>query len=340
VKIGYSFWGFLGTGVTDTPDGGRSHRRVLIDGLRSSGHDIVFMQPNRDRIEAGLDLSDVYTWDASLPEIDVLFLEWRWPIAGRNTTSCSAAGHTCDLHRQQHLVGHYTHRLRTHTIIWDKDRRLPTDDPLRATSNVVVCEAALHPTPGAVSLLFPVADDALEAADPAALAATPRALPLAYVGNQYDRDSAFDAYFSPAAARHDHLVAGKWTDTAAWPHVSFVGRVPFAEVAKIHNRTLATVLLLPDRYARAGQMTQRLVEAVLAGCLPLAPTSIRSVQRFTPPRLRVADGADVITTLAHLQRIAGTAEHVELIASCLRALKLFSLSRQVAVLEDLLVSRE
>jgi len=83
-------------------------------------------------------------------------------------------------------------------------------------------------------------------------------------------------------------------------------------------------------------MTQRLVEAVLAGCLPLAPISIRSVERFTPPRLHVAHGADVSSTLAHLQRIAGTGEHVELIASCLRALKVFRVSRQLAVLEDLL----
>lgn len=29
MKIGYSFWGFLGPGITDTPDGGRSHRRPL-----------------------------------------------------------------------------------------------------------------------------------------------------------------------------------------------------------------------------------------------------------------------------------------------------------------------
>ena len=48
MRIGYSFWGFLGPGITDTPDGGRSHRRTLIDGLIAAGHDIVFLQRNRD----------------------------------------------------------------------------------------------------------------------------------------------------------------------------------------------------------------------------------------------------------------------------------------------------
>ena len=117
MRIGYSFWGFLGPGITDTPDGGRSHRRVLIDGLVSRGHDIVFLQPDRDRTEAGLDLTGRYTWDGALPAIDVLFLEWRWPIPGRNTTRCGTPGHTCDLHRQQELLDHYTHRNGTPTKV-------------------------------------------------------------------------------------------------------------------------------------------------------------------------------------------------------------------------------
>src|SRR4051812_36411316 len=97
--IGYSFWGFLGTGVTDTPDGGRSHRRALIDGIRERGHTIVFLQANRDLDEAGVDLTDTYQWDDGLPSVDALFLEWRWPIPGRNTIECGTPGHTCDLHR-------------------------------------------------------------------------------------------------------------------------------------------------------------------------------------------------------------------------------------------------
>jgi hypothetical protein len=339
VRIGYSFWGFLGPGVADTPDGGRSHRRVLIDGISSRGHDVVFLQPDRDLAETGLDLSGVYTWQAGLPEIDVLFLEWRWPVPGRNTTRCGAAGHTCDLHRQHHLLQHYTHTRGTATIIWDKDRQLPAGDPLRRAGNVAVCEAALYPTPGATPLLFPVADAALAAADPAALAAAPRDLPLAYVGNQYDRDTAFDTYFAPPAATHPHLVAGKWTRTRNWPHVSFAGRVPFTEVAAIHGRALATVLLLPDRYARAGQMTQRLVEAVLAGCLPLTPTTIRGAHLFTPAGLHIGSGAEAAATLTRMRSIAASAEHVALLGACLRALQIFRLSRQLDVFDQLVAHR-
>jgi hypothetical protein len=336
VRLGYSFWGFLGPGITDTPDGGRSHRRTLIDGLTAAGHSIVFVQDNRDLTEAGLDLCDRYTWKAGLPSIDALFLEWRWPVPRRNTTPCGAPGHTCDLHRQDELVARYTIGQQIPTIVWDKDLQLTASSPLRSLPNVTVCEAALEPSPGAVSLLFPVADDDLDRADPPALAAIPRPLPLVYIGNQYDRDEAFSAFFAPAAARHDHRVAGKWTGTADWPHVNFTGRCAFSEVQKLYESALATVLLLPDRYARVGQMTQRLFEAVLAGCLPVTPTALPFASDFTPPALHAASGAETADRITELQYIAGTPRHAALIADCLAMLGIFRLSRQVTTVNRLL----
>ncbi|MEU2263825.1 hypothetical protein ABZ557_26950 [Streptomyces sp. NPDC019645] len=336
MKIGYSFWGFLGNGVTDTPDGGRSHRRPFIDALIAHGHDIVFLQADRDRLEAGEDLGGAYTFDDGVPHIDALFLEWRWAIPGRNTTMCGSEGHTCDLHRQAQLINHYTVRHQTPTVIWDKDRTLRAESVWRTTSHTRVCEAALAPTHGAHSLLFPVAENLLTQADPVALAAQRRDLVLGYVGNQYDRDEPFDRFFAPAAARVAHLVAGKWTETNRWPHVHFLGRIPFEAAAGVYGRSLATVLMLPQRYAAVGQMTQRIFEAVLAGCLPLAPADIRYVNRFVPDELVVRSGRDVIERLSHLREIAGTQQHADLIAACVDRLRLFGLSKQVDTLESLL----
>jgi hypothetical protein len=336
VRIGYSFWGFLGNGITDTPDGGRSHRRPLIDALTARGHDLIFLQADRDRLEAGDDLSSMYTFDGGTPGIDVLFLEWRWAVSGRSTSPCGTEGHTCDLHRQDELTGHYTVRLRTPTVIWDKDRQLPGRSPWRQAPGVAVCEAALAPTPGARTLLFPVQDALLDHADPGALAAAPRDIAVGYAGNQYDRDEEFGRFLAPAAARYAHQVAGKWTDTARWPHVTFAGRVAFEDVSRLYWRSLTTILLLPRRYRAAGQMTQRIFEAVLAGCLPLAPAGIRHAGRFVPPRLVVGNSADVIGQIAYLQRIAGSHEHAGLIAECLGHLELFRLSRQADALEAVL----
>ncbi len=195
---------------------------------------------------------------------------------------CGSAGHTRDLHRQDQLMACYTIGRSVPTVIWDKDLQLPLQHLLRLLPNVAVCEAALLPRQGAASLLFPVRDTDLDTADPATLAAESRELPLAYAGNQYDRDEEFGAFSAPAATRFAHRVAGKWTRIDAWPHVNFTGRCPFPEVNLLYRIALATAMLLPSRYARAGPMTQRLPEAVLAGCLPITPAHIACAALYTP----------------------------------------------------------
>jgi hypothetical protein len=266
----------------------------------------------------------------------VLVLEWRWRIPGRNDTGCGHYGHTCDLHRQTDLVRYYTLDRGLPTVLWDKDQQLAPDHPIRRIPQITVCEPAFHPRPGATGLLFPVADTELDTAVPATLAAASRDIPLVYVGNQYDRDEAFDAYFAPAAAHLPHLVAGSWPDTGRWPQVSFAGRVPFPQVRRLHHRALATVLLAPDRYAATGQFTQRIFEAVLAGCLPITPAAIRSAATVIPPELLAGSGTDVVAAVTRLTRIAGTPAHVELIRDCLRRLEVFRLSRQLDVLDRIL----
>lgn len=336
MRIGYSFWGFLGPGVTDTPDGGRSHRRTLLDGIRRSGHELILLQANRDLAEAGDDFTSVYRWDRGLPDIDALVLEWRWRIPRRNDTPCGNPSHTCDLHRQDELVQHYTIRHATPTVLWDKDQRLPPDAPLRGLPHVRVCEAALFPGPGATSLLFPVADEALDQADPAALAGSVRDIPLVYIGNQYDRDAVFTTYFAPAALELRHRVAGKWPRTKSWPNVRFTGRTPFTEVAPLYRRSIATVLLAPSRYAASGQFTQRLFEAALQGCLPIAPETMRGAVRIVPPELVVAGGGDVTACVNAIRRVVGTAEHVELIRRCIGGLSVFRCSRQIHTFDQIL----
>lgn len=337
LRIGYSMWGFLGPGVLDTPDGSRSYRRAVVDGLTAAGHKLMFLQHDRDRLEAGDHVAG-FCWDPGLPVIDVLMLEWRWPLAGRNDSACGSPGHTCDLHRQAELLEHYTRQAATPTLVWDLDRQMRPDDALRGLPNVTVADFAFLQQPGVVTLPCPVPDELLDSANPAVLVASRRPVDLVYVGNQYDRDDAFDTYFAPAARRLVHQVAGKWPRVERWPQVTFTGRAAYPEVAAIHGRSLATVLLLPDRYARVAAMTSRLFEAVTAGCAPLATQELAMDGVFVPPELHVASGADVVERVRWLRRIQGTAQHAEVLIRCLQRLEPFRVSRQVAVLDRLLCS--
>lgn len=129
-----------------------------------------------------------------------------------------------------------------------------------------------------------------------------------------------------------HRVAGKWTNTGAWPHVQFTGRIGFAEVAALHAQSLATVLLMPERYRTVGAFGSRLFESVTQGCLPLTPAETIGAAAFTPSALHVRDADDVIDKITWIKRISGTAEHADLIRACLDLLNPYRTSQQVAVL--------
>ncbi|MFD0574116.1 hypothetical protein ACFQ0T_39000 [Kitasatospora gansuensis] len=259
-------------------------------------------------------------------------MEWRWPLPGRNDTPCGSPGHTCDLHRQQELLNHYTLRLGVPTLLWDLDKTLADDDPLRTHPAVRVLDPATHPAPGALTMRVPVFDEVLDGADPEHLVGGSRIWSLCYVGNQYGRDEHFDRFFAPPARRHPHQVIGKWTDTARWPHVHFAGRQGFAASQRLHARSVTTVLLAPPRYAATGSMSQRLPEAVLAGCLPLGPADIAGIRDFLPPELVVRDGKAADLVISNLDAF-GQNNRAEVLAQCLDRLGPFRASRQRAVVQ-------
>ncbi len=311
MRIGYSFWGFLGPGITDTPDGGRSHRRTLIDGLiaRRARHRVP-PAPTGTWTKPGTTCAAATPGTTGCRTIDALFLEWRWPIPGRNTTACGSPGHTCDLHRQDELLARYTLGHRLPTIVWDKDLQLPAATRrCGRMPSVTVCEAALAPSPGAVSLLFPVADAVLDAADPARAG---RDAPAAAAGLRRATSTTATRRSAGSSPRRRALRAPGRREMD--PHRG-TGRTSTSPAAapsptsdELYESALATVLLLPERYARAGQMTQRLFEAVLAGCLPITPAAhpvrcrVHARRHCMPPT-----GSRSPTASRELHGIAGTA---------------------------------
>ncbi|WP_439673478.1 hypothetical protein [Embleya sp. MST-111070] len=173
--------------------------------------------------------------------------------------------------------------------------------------------------------------------DPEALAAAPRRWLLVYVGNQYGRDPAFTTFFAPAARVHPHRVAGKWTRTDAWPHVDFIGRVGYPVGRELHRQGVASVLLTPERYSTVGAVGQRLFEAVLAGCLPIGPATIRGIHRNIPRALVAEDGAQV-ASLVGILTSASPRTRSKLLTECLRRLDPFRVTAQTTIVNALLKS--
>lgn len=315
MKLGYSCWGFLGKGIVDTPDGGRSHRFTLIQGLVNAGCSIIMLQKNRDLEEAGEDYRHTgVTFNSSgFSEIDTLFLEYRWPIPGRNVDIAKTNPYyTPDYDRQQRLISFYTNK-RIPILIWDKDQKLIVD-PLSDYPWHTIFEAAFKPNPGKFRLLFP--------ADPARIDDARRKVTkhqtdskqsdLVYVGNQYERDESFLKYYDKASQiiKRRVDIYGKWqnftalqTSSDTFPYLNFKGRVRYDETVSIYEKSLTTVLIAPPRYYKSGQYTQRIFEALWGLCIPLVPIEYSCKDLLFPPELVVSDGQDVANKIVWIRSL-------------------------------------
>ena len=316
--LGYSCWGFLGNGVVDTPDGGRSHRWVLLQALHKSGYELRLLQPNRDRLETGQDPSTGWlSFHDGFPPLDALMFEYRWPIPGRNTgVSPDDPAYTPDLDRQKALLEHYV-PLGIPVIIWDKDQQLPLKQQgLLAAPNVHLAEPALRPTPGRASLRFPANAARIAAATTklSTYASHDRPVDLVYIGNQYGRDGTFREFIDATAGRLGVAaqIYGKWRPIdlvtgEPFTNCQWHGRVGYSQVDQLYSHAFATVLIAPERYYDSDQYTQRLFEAAWNGCLPFVPSRYASAARLFPQELVVSSSAETAQRIAGLRARPQTA---------------------------------
>ena len=333
-RIGYSAWGFLGDGVVDTPDGGRSHRMTLLQSLISRGVKIVMLQKNRDLDEVGIDFStSSLSFDSfGFPDIDVLFLEYRWPIPGRNMgISIKDQSYTPDLDRQNELIKHYN-LLGKPIFIWDKDQQLSQSEINQMNLNkFLIFEPSLFPKNNRTSLLFPMDPNrtAQMHDDLASYDKNSKSIDLVYIGNQYGRDQSFSIYYNEVSRLlgSPAEIYGKWMKTDQFPNVNFNGRVGFKQVHSIYTRAFANVIIAPERYYKTGQYTQRLFESLWGLCIPLVPKEYAKHEDIFPEELVVNSARDVCERLEYLRRLDNSSI-VSLFNLLLERLVVFSDDRQ------------
>jgi hypothetical protein len=338
IKIGYSCWGFLGQGIINTPDGGRSHRFVLLNELMRQNAQIIMLQSNRDLKETNEQIIiPGLTFDESYPEIDALFCEYRWPIPGRNVmVDIHSDQYTPDFARQQALLDHYLQQG-IPVCIWDKDQKLRhAEQASFPKEQVTVFEPAFQPQPGRGSLLFPCNETPTQTAIQSLshYRKAPHTTKLIYIGNRYERDESFvEFYDTPSRTLVPPAqVYGKWEGSDEhFQHAQFHARVGFQEIPALYHRALATVLIAPDRYYQSGHYTQRLFEAVWGHCIPLVPAQYAYAEQIVPKALIVHDAAEVVAKMAWLSSTPDR-EIALLLQRVLRNLELFSAQKQGATI--------
>ena len=306
MKVGISYWGFcesfLECETANTPDGHRYGRPILIDDLRQRGHEVYALQQRREKLPyKGTKYSQ------GLPELDVLFVEWRWPTYknfGDNKFEP-------DLDRQIELMDHYHDRIPL--VVWDTDLKLTPEDEAR-WPNMIVADPTLNPKSFLISrmrLTFwsdfkPLLNPVTEGVE------------FGYVGNNYEREKMFEKYYSkPSKTLRTHgiqtKVWGNWLQRSPErvspetlircnQSIAFNDRVSFRESMKVLNKFICTVHITKSRYAKQGFCSPRYLENIVVATPALVPEEF-ATKDILGKRWTVGSTSDIVSCVREIKKM-------------------------------------
>lgn len=342
LRIGYSYWGFLGDmkyeggHQVSAPDGNATYSWALVSELHRRGHSVYMMQEDRDQEgweRWGSSLFSTFsplkreaayrgmhqTNGVDLPELDILLLEWRFPIPGRNCLlsgpefarwyTFDANSLQPDLKRQQELIDHYRWNTDTKVVLWDLDHKLEDSDEASVIPHAIFETSAkprFQELPR-VRVEFPtVVDDLLQFptldVDPARKSV--------YIGSRYERDEVITRWLKPLSDEYPGQVEfwGNWLKTVdeckrLWPNVSYNDRITVRDFREVYGRAASVPLLGKKSYLDCGFVTPRPCEAIMFGSIPVGLSEHTGISRYVQPGLIAGDGQDmieVVETLAYM----------------------------------------
>lgn len=357
MKIGYSFWGFIANDyfANLSPDGGLVYRAALIKELMKSGHKIYTLQKDRDhanpdkfsittaferktRKKAYESVESQNYYDMILktnnfPEIDLLFVEWRWKIPGRNCDiegwvegdwkgnidrCLSNPSYTQDYDTQMLLMDYYKDRCPI--VVWDLDYKLTTKDQINYNipNNRVLDlgykkrldgEIGTHVhVPLDISIFkgreeyYPI-DELLD-----------KTMLVSYVGNNYERSTVIERYIKPVSDAFNNKVHffGNWQKYEKeherllneWPNIVLHSRISYKDFPYALGRSLTSPLLAKEDYLQDGFMTGRIYEILYFNCLPIGLGEMKNIENYVLPELIVQDGKDYVRLINELQKLS------------------------------------
>jgi hypothetical protein len=352
MRVGYHYWGFLGDHKLDndgtelsTPDGNATYSANLIAALQLRGHDVYMMSKDRDMpavdrlglrenfrshnqdVRSAAYGKSILTNGVALPELDVLILEWRFPIPGRNCSesdpirvhsdrpegswSSGLGSWQPDLKRQWELIGHYRKSVYTKVYVWDLDHKLTKEDECLLYNllgdRIAVLETSQEPKRGVLPRIrveFPAWPETF--LEHKTFPSLPEHA-AAYIGSRYERDDVIDEWIAPLSKARPGAVRfyGKWDNDARerWPHIAYSGRITTSDFREAYRYASCVPLLAKRSYMDCGFVTPRPYEALIFGSLPIGFAGHLGIHRYC---------LDVATSPIELLRLVGSYSRMRL----------------------------
>jgi hypothetical protein len=336
MNIGYFFWGHLsdkiGEKTKNTPDGNAWYSSSIIDECQSRGDIVYGMSINRDKedyLDYGdqifkafetekrtqaylkihwIDWKDNYN-SAIFPELDILLLEWRFPIEGRNTPESEGEeGWQPDLKMQNTILEHYSN-TKTKLVIFDLDHKVTTEDNRKLKilfrNNVYIFETARKPLKGTVPRVSVEIPFWMKKATLPTPRPKSKYKQLVYIGSRYERDESIEKYLVPYSKDHPFTVwfYGNWRNypelyeqiyvDLKWRDIQYHGRVGHSDFELIYGDSIACPLIAKQSYYDTGFMTARIQECLYFGSIPIGFKEFYQIEEYLPQELIAEDHNDL-----------------------------------------------
>lgn len=356
MRIGYLFRGFLGDvkaapdgSELSTPDGNATYSWSIEHECERRGYKLIPLGPNLDAPAAGAlgerlfesfsgrkrllsyERMLVRGWtrlsDLKFPELDLVLVEWRWPIPGRNTPEDRGeAGYQNDLERQTEVLRVYGERG-TPIVVWDLDHKLTLEDECHLEHwGARVIETATRPRQQVLrrfrveppTVTSDLLQHDIDERRPSHL--------LGYVGSRYERDETIDEWIGSItpAGTHRAKFWGKWEPVdevrERWPGIAFAGRIGVRGFREAYSRSAAVPLLAKQSYYDCGFITPRPWEAVLFGSVPIGLAGHLGIEQYVGRNVALNAGelqmrAQVIRNISPIRRRVVREEAAHMLSS-------------------------
>jgi len=330
MKFGYSFWGFTadrkfeGGREVSTPDGNAAYSWSILWEAQRRSWKTYLLQKDRDseyiyntynpfdcfssvkRLSAWNNVENVYD---EFPKLDVLLLEWRFPIPGRNIdVSKDDPNYQPDLDRQLEILNHYK-GTNTKIIIWDLDHKLTAKDEWKWKPDAIFETSAqpLELSRKRIRVEPPIVIDELLQFETLPVN---RKRKLVYIGSRYERDDVIEEWIKPVSEEYPFQVEfwGNWTREPIltecremWPYISYNKRVTMSDFREVYGNAVACPLLGKKSYLSSGFITPRPWEALMFGTIPIGLEGHLGVDDYTLFTARDSD--DMIDIIDYLSSV-------------------------------------
>lgn len=298
MNIGYAFWGFLGDNKYDSkgnkvsaPDGNAFYSWAIIKAFQDKGDIVYAMMPDRDAPGVTKELLNNFSaWckyartkvygqmvdfnfdKMNVQCIDMILLEWRWLIEGRNNLELEGSeGWQPDLKLRNQIID-LANSNNIPLIVFDLDYKLTEEDIAKFGIKYVIELGNKWENSSLVKskkVYIPFDFEYINEFD---IETNDFVNSLVYVGNRYERDWCIDKYIPEDL--ENCMIYGNWKESgrdseARWNKLKFGNRLQTADMHDVYSKSIATILLAKKEYCKCQFMTARIIESIFYGCVPI-----------------------------------------------------------------------